>query len=466
MSLVHTLALGLSVVLLSGCAVFSADGGMDAVTSLTQQRTGQIVKRQDADGGAAAAQARVNQLLAEPLTADTAVQLALINNRGLQAALSELGVAEADRVQAGRLRNPGFSFSRLRGGSDVEIDRGVMFDLLGLLTLPIRSDIESRRFEQIKLQTVAEAVGLAADTRKAYFSAVAAQQTVQFMEQVKTSAEAGAELAQGMLRAGNFSKLDQARHQVFYADATTQVARAKHNATATREQLTRLLGLSGTHTAFKLPERLPDLPVEVPDMPNIEAQAMEQRLDVWMIRRDAEATAKALGLTQATAFVNVLDAGYINKSETGKPRANGFEISLELPLFDWNSRSRKAESLYMAALHRTADVAVRARSEVRSAYSAYRNSYDIAQRYRQEIVPLRKTISDEMLLRYNGMLSSVFELLADAREQAVSVNAAIESQRDFWLAETDLQLAINGSGSAITEMRGQSMAADHTSGKE
>jgi outer membrane protein TolC len=176
---------------------------------------------------------------------------------------------------------------------------------------------------------------------------------------------------------------------------------------------------------------------------------MTQRLDVQMAKRDVDATASALGLTKATGFINVFDAGYINKSTSGKPRENGYEISLELPIFDWGSaRTAKAEAIYMRSAHQAADTAVRAQSEVREAYSAYRISYDLARHYRDEVVPLRKRISDEVLLRYNGMLASVFELLADSREQMSSVNAAIEAQRDFWIAENRLQSAINGGGAA------------------
>jgi outer membrane protein TolC len=47
------------------------------------------------------------------------------------------------------------------------------------------------------------------------------------------------------------------------------------------------------------------------------------------------------------------------------------------------------------------------------------------------------------MLRYNGMLASTFELLADSREQLASVNASIDAQRDFWIAETNLQWAMN-----------------------
>jgi outer membrane protein TolC len=438
------LAAALLVLSLTGCASFSVDGGLDDIAALTRTRAGASVSLQTSEADTGKISAEVEELLAEPLSADNAVRIALMNNRGLRAALADVGVAEADRVQAGRLRNPGFSFSRLHG-ADNEIDRGVVFDLAGLLTLPIRSGIEARRFEQAKLQAASDVVWLAAATRRAYFNAIAAQQTRQYMEQVKTSAEAGAELARRMAKAGNFSQLDAAREQVFYADATAQLARAEHRRVATREALTRLLGLWGTNTAFKLPERLPGLPKAPKEPTDIEAQAMKQRLDVLIAKRDAEATAGALGLTRVTRFVNVLDAGYINKSQNGAPRANGYEISIELPLFDWgDAKQRKAESLYMASVSRVADTAIRARSQVREAYSAYRTSYDLARHYRDEIVPLRKKISDEMLLRYNGMLISVFELLADARDQANSVNAAIEAQRDYWLADTDLRAAISG----------------------
>lgn len=440
-----TMAAIAAACLLAGCATFSPDGGMDAVSTMTKERTGQTLARTASPSSVPA------ELLAKPLTADDAVRIALLNNKGLHASLAELGVAEADLVQASRMRNPGFHFSRLRGGDDVEIERGILFDLSGLLTIPLRSGIEQRRFEQAKLQAASQAVRLAAETRKAYFNAIAAQQTAMYAEQVSTAAQASAELAQRMARAGNWSKLDQAREQAFYAEATAQLARTKHNAAAAREQLTRLMGLWGENLAYRLPERLPDLPPAPKHIANLEAQAMKQRLDVQLARRDVEATASALGLTQATRFINVLDAGYLNKSETGSPRSNGYEVSLELPIFDWGgARSAKAESLYMQAVHRTADTAVRARSEVREAYSAYRTSYDLAKHYRDEIVPLRKKISDEVLLRYNGMLISVFELLADAREQIGSVNAAIEAQRDYWLAETHLHMAINGGSGDIT----------------
>nr|WP_315249585.1 TolC family protein [uncultured Duganella sp.] len=440
-------AVGLAALFLAGCASLSNDGGLADVSALTQARVGQAISLNKTTSN----DPNISDLLTQPLTAESAVKIALLNNPALKASFAELGVAEADFVQAGRLRNPGFSFSRVRGGGETEIDRGVMFDIAGLLTLPTRSRIEKGRYEQAKLLAAAQAVQLAADTRRAYFTAVAAQQSAAFAQQVLGAAEASAQLADSMTKVGNWSKLDQARERAFYQDAVTQLARARLEATSGREQLIRLLGLWGAQQQFHLPERLPDLPAQPQDMNNAEALAMSQRLDVLVARRDVDSTASALGLTKTTAFINVFDAGYANKSTTGAPRENGYEVSLELPIFDWGgARVARAEALYMQSVHRTTDIAVRARSEVREAYSAYRTTYDIARHYRDDVVPLRKKISDEVLLRYNGMLASVFELLADSREQLNSVNTAIETQRDFWIAESRLQSAINGGSNTDT----------------
>ena len=444
--LFHLAAGALLPLALTGCASFSSDGGFGEVERLSQERTGRTPSYQRSHEQADTARARVAELLRQPLSADSAVEIALLNNRGLQASLAELGIAEAELVRAGRLRNPSFRFGRLSGGGTVEIDRTVLFDVLGLFTMPVARQVEQGRFEHAQLRAASEVVGLAAEARKAYFDAVAAQQLVVYFRQVQEAADASGELARRMLEAGNFSKLAQMREQSFYADAIAQSARAQHRAVAARERLIRNMGLAGDdELAFKLPERLPDLPAEPAEPRDAEQTAMDKRLDVLMAKRAAEATARSLGLTKATRFVNVLDAGYRNQSNTAEARRNGYEIELELPLFDFGStRVARAEAIYMRAVNHAAQVAIDARSEVREAYSAYRSAYELAKHYRDEVVPLRKRISEENLLRYNGMLASIFELLADSREQIVSVGGAVEALRDYWLAQTDLQTAMTG----------------------
>jgi outer membrane protein TolC len=453
-------ATALASLALAGCASFSPDGGFGNVEQLTRERIGQAPSYQKTDEQAGAAKARVAELLKQPLSADSVVQIALLNNRDLQASYAELGIAESDLVRAGRLANPSFSFGRLSGNGGVEIDRAVIFDVLGLFTLPLAKQVERRRFEQAQLQAAYETVGLAGEARKAFFEAVTARQLVGYFGQVKDAADASSELARRMAAAGNFSKLARMREQSFYADATAQLARAQHQAVAARERLTRVLALGGNQLAFTLPDRLPDLPGSPAEPKDAEQTAMDKRLDVLMAKRATESTARSLGLTRTTRFINVLHAGYQNRSASGEQRSNGYEIELELPLFDFGSaRVARAEATYMQAVNRTAQVALNARSEVRESYSAYRTAYDLARHYRDEVVPLRKRISEENLLRYNGMLASVFDLLADSRDQVSSVTAAVESLRDYWVAETNLQAALTARSPGAAPRMGPAGAA-------
>jgi outer membrane protein TolC len=439
-------AIAISVLFLGGCASFSADGGFNSVQALTKERTGQNIKWVKTDEDAASVAKTIEPLLAKPLTVDDAVTIALLNNRGLQANYADLGIAESDLVQAGRIPNPTFTFGRVRRGGDLEIDRKLMLPVVSLLTMPFSAKIERRHFEQTQLRVAAEAVAVADATRRAYFSAVAAQESVKYMQQVQESAEAGAMLARKMAAAGNWSKLEQAREQGFYADATVQLARAIQTHMSEREKLTRLMGLWGDRTEFKLPDRLPALPKAPEEINDAEARAMQNRLDILMARRELSGLADSLGLTKATRFINVLDVGFLHNSYREAPqKENGYEISFEIPLFDWGTaRVNKAEAMYMQAVNRSAEMAVNARSEVRQAYFTYRSAYDIAKHYRDEVVPLKKRISDEQMLRYNGMLIGVFTLLADARDQVMSVNGAIDALRDYWIADSALKMAQTG----------------------
>lgn len=459
--MIRLAATAAATLFLAGCASFSPDGGFDRVAELTKERTGQAPVYQRSMQDTENARARVDELLKQPLTAETAVEVAFLNNRGLQASLHALGIAESELVRAGRLANPLFRFGRMReGGGVVELERSVMFNVLSLITMPVARDVERRRFEQTQLQAASDAVGLAAEARRAFYSAAATQELVKYLQQVKEAADVSNELARRMVQAGNFSKLDQMREQAFYADATSELARAQHQAVAERERLARALGLWGQQLNFKLPERLPDLPQAPAEPKDVEQTAMEKRLDVLAARRGAEATARSLGLTKSTRLVNVLELGYANRSVSGEPRANGYEVELELPLFDFGStRLARAEATYMQAVHRTAEVAVNARSEVRESYSAYRTAYDLAKHYRDEVVPLRKRISEENLLRYNGMLISVFELLADSREQVRGVTSYVQALRDFWIAHTALNTALTGRSPGVSAAAGPSTNA-------
>ncbi|MDD2161254.1 TolC family protein [Pseudomonas sp. MIL19] len=435
------------VVLLGGCASFTPDGGFTAVEQAGQQLDKQVTWVKTPEQRSQVAE-RVSELLAQPLSVEAAVQVALLNNRGLQASFDALGISEAERVQVGRIPNPGFSFGRLEKGSEVEYERGLHINLARLIAMPLTSGMEAKRFEQMQRQTSLALFELATQTRKAWYRAVAAQESLGFMQQVVDSAEAGAELVRRLVAVGNYSLLQQAQEQSFYADAGLNLIRAEQARVQTREQLTRLLGLWGEQLDFRLPERLPELPATAEPLPDVERLAMSQRLDIQAVRLDAERLASNLGLSKTTRFINVLELGVVNNRSNQEPTQRGYEISVELPLFDWSgAKVAKAEAQYRQMLNRAAETAINARSQVREAYLGYQASHDIARHYRDEVLPLRARIAEENVLQYNGMFISTFELLADARKQILAVDGYLQAQRDFWIVNADLQMAMQGAPS-------------------
>ena len=441
-----------SPLLLSGCIGFSDDGGM----SLVRDTAGAGINKQVAvlrtDEDAAAARGVIAPLLKRPLTADAAVQIALLNNRGLQAAYNELGIAEAARVQASLPPNPTFSVERLSGFAEIELEKRIIGNILAIATLPARADIAADRFRQAQLRAAEETLRVAAETRRAYYRAVASRQTIFVLAQAKSSAETATQLSRRLGESGAISKLNQAQDQVFYAEVTGQLATARQRMLSERERLVRSLGLWGGDLDFKIPDTLPSMPRRPQVLPAVEVDAVRRRIDIQVARLEIGALAKSYGLTQATRFVNLLEVAYVDKqvkerADGRKTRDTGFEVEFQIPLFDFGEvRARQAEQTYQQAINRLAEKAVNARSQAREAYRSYRATYDIAAHYRREVLPLRKVITEETLLRYNAMQVDVFALLTEVRQRTASINAGVQAQRDFWLASVDLAVSVMGGG--------------------
>ncbi len=460
--------LALTTLLLAGCATLAPEKNLADVQQLTEGRTAGVAVELQRPGRDH--EAVVTELLRQPLSAENAVRIALLNSPAVQQALVTLDLSDALRVQAGRVPNPHFSIAELAEGDKREIERALRFDLVGLLFLPWKSEWQSRQHELAKLQAAQDIARLATEVRKAWINAVAAEQSLRYLRDVQDAAEAGAELARRMTRVGNFSKLQQAREQVLVADAAAQVARAQQRAHGEREKLTRLLGLWGAQAQFTLSPRLPELPARPPAQNDVEARALRERLDVRLAVTETTYVADSLGLVKAVGYLDGMTLAYKHSSTVDgageREQKHGWELELPLPLFDWGSaRNARAEALYLQSAVRVRNVAVLARSEAREAYFGWRTAYDLARHYREEVVPLRRFIGDEMLLRYNGMLSSVWDLLGEIRQQSLSVNQALEAQRDFWLADADLQLTLTAtSPGALTQLRGSTSAAAPAAG--
>ncbi len=439
--------------LLSGCAGFSKDGGMDAVSGMTAPALNADVVALRSDDDAAEAGRTVAALLKRPLNADAAVQIALANNRELQAAYDELGIAEAVRVRASLPPSPRFELSRLAGGGGLELEARIIGNILALATLPARADVATDRFRQAQLRAIEATLRTGFEARRDYAEAVASRQIAGYLMQAQASAQAAVDLSKRLGEKGSATKLDRARHEVFYAETAARLAGARQRATAGRERLIRALGLAGGDLAFTLPASLPALPARVINAKEIETEAIRRRADLQIARLEVEALAKTYGLTNATRFVNLLEVSGTRKrvkdaaGDSTIERGMGVEFSV--PLFDFGETSvREAEAVYNQAVNRLSAKAVNVASEAREAYQQYQAASEIARRYQRDVLPLRKTISEETLLRYNAMQIDVFALLSESRERVAATVAAIEAQRDFWLADTNLKSAVLGGHAA------------------
>ena len=449
----------LAALLLSGCASFSPDGGMTVVADVASEAIRKdVISIRTADD-AERARELVGRLLRRTLTVDSAVQIALLNNRGLQASYNELALAEADMVRESLPPNPTFSIFRIVGDGALEAERQVVGNILALSTLPFRTEIARQRFQQAQLRAGEETLRLAADVRRTYFRAVAANELVGLLTEAKATAESTAQLASKLGQTGALNKLDQAREQVFYAETTADLAALRQNATSSRERLSRLLGLWGGNLDFRLPGKLPALPRRPLSLPGIEVDAVEHRVDLQIARIELAALAKSLDLTGATRFVTLLDVAGVDR-KTVDPngtafRERGFDVQFQIPIFDGGEvRVRQAAETYGQAFNRLTERAVNVRSEARDAYRIYRSTYDIATQYQREVLPLRKIISDEIQLRFGSMQDDVFAVLTEARLRIASLRAAIEAKREFWLAQSELKTAVNGgAGATQTQTR-------------
>lgn len=454
--------LALLASLLVACAEFSPDGGMDTVQSGVRREIGKdVVKIANLDD-ARRAQEQVASLLQEQLSADTAVQIALLSNRDLQATYNDLGISEAAYVQASLPKNPGISLMRYGGTGVANFEVRLIVNLLDLITLPTRTKIAAERYAQAKHAAVLATLSLAADVRRAHVRAVAAGQQVDFLDRARQTADASARLVSRLGEAGQGDQLDQAELAAFYAELSVRVGQARLTARREREALTRLMGLWGGDTGFKLPGDLPALPKQPETMEAIEVEAINRRLDLLIARHDIAALAQALKLNEATRYVSMLQLAGLFNSESANPLTNfdtainrgGVALDFDIPIFDTGeAKLRSARETYMRALNRLAGRAVNARSEARIAYDTYRGTYDIARFYESRVLPLRDVVSRQIALRYTtavntgeNMRVDLFKVLVDTRIRITAAASALDARRDFSLAEVDLQAALTFGG--------------------
>ncbi len=408
------------------------------------------------------------------ISADTAVQVALLNNRGLQASYANVGLSAAEAWQQATPENPVVSIGILGiGAAELGVYRAIegmiATNILDAKTRKQRVALAEVNFRAAQLTAVNDTLALANQTRQAWINAVAAFEVVSYLKQAKATSDAGSELASKLGETGALNKAGQAREHAFNAELAGQLAQARLNATRAKEDLTKLMGLWGTEVDYNVPDALPALPRSVGRISNVEGKALRNRVDLRVAKLGLEAQAAAFELTDQTRLVTDLEliAGFETEreaedGETKTETTPQVELEFAIPIYDTGkARMRKAELMYLQAANVLAERAVNVRSEARGAESSYLASYKIARHYRDVLVPLRNTVEEEGLLSYNGMITNTFELLTDVREKLSASLEAANAKREFFMAQADLTAAIygGGSGSAGAGGEGATLAA-------
>jgi cobalt-zinc-cadmium efflux system outer membrane protein len=439
----------LGLAILAGCATPDPRAPLPAVQQQLGSRDELTVTWPESAAERRTADATVQTLLQGELTTDTAVQIALLNNRRLRATFADLGVSEADLAAAGRLHNPAFAASvrwpdRSPRGPNVEFS--LVADLLDDLLIPLRKKFAREQLAQAVRRVAQEVLALAADVRTAVYTAEARQLFWARLSVVADVNAAAADLAQRQYDAGNINQLELAGLQLAASQAQLEVARTDAQFQTDREKINRLLGLSGVQAGWKLEASLPALPREDPPLAQLEDSAVARRLDLALAKSRATLAASAYDLKRRTRLLPAgVSLGLDTERESRGDHLTGPRLELALPLFDQGQADlvRLGAETHRAQANAEA-LAIEIRSEVRETHAALLAARATAVTYEHIILPQRKLILRETLLHYNAMQKSNYELLAAKERELVAERDGVEARRDYWIARVRLETALGG----------------------
>ena len=450
------------LVVAGGCAKPERDAGFEDVHRNVADRIGHEVRWNrgtDEDEQAASA---VRGLLRRELDANAAVQVALLSNRDIQATYEQLGVAQADLVQAGLLRNPIFVgdlwFFKYGGNFELSITQ----NFIDVFLVGLRKRAAAAAFQASKARVTNAVINLAADARAAFYTYQAAAQTLEMRRSIAAATRSASELAERINAAGNMTDLDLHNERALAAQSQLDLTASEAAVVEARERLNELMGLSGPDTGWTAPARLPDLPAAEASADGIEERAVAESLDLEAAARDVDAARERLGMARPMAVFGDSDVGFTTQAESGGTWGYGPAFSLPIPLFDQGTpAAARAAAELRAAQQRQAALAVRVRARTRAAVARALAARSRARQYKLDVLPLRQQIVEETHREYNGMLVGTFQLLTAKQQQIEAGRQSIEALRDYWLARTELDRLVGGrlppAGAAATAPAATSM---------
>jgi cobalt-zinc-cadmium efflux system outer membrane protein len=433
--------------LVGGCTKVTGEAGFGDVQKLTSDRGATRIHWHQGGAEDAEADAAVKRMLTGELTADQAVQIALLRNPRLQATYEDLSVAQADLVQAGLLSNPIFDgeFKFHESGGGLAFEGGVVQTFIELLQLPMRRRIAAGQFEAAKLRVAGAVLDLAHQTRQAFYSLQAQQQVLEMRRTVLSAAEASYIVSKRLREAGNITELDLATERAEYEQAKVDFAAAEAAALANRERLSALMGLWGQDVSWKIGDRLPELPKQEIPLEYAERQAVANSLDLAVFRGQATTARRQLGLVRPFALLGEVEAGVAAEHSEEEGWAIGPSVSLPIPVFDQGqARTASAQAELRRARQLHAATAIDVRAETRAAAIRLRAARERAEYLRNVVLPVRQKMVDEAQKQFNGMQIGVFQLLQARRQQIEAGSQYVEALRDYWLVRAGLQQLMSG----------------------
>ncbi|MDO9452166.1 MAG: TolC family protein [Stagnimonas sp.] len=432
-------ALFVATALLTACAGLPADGGRAEVGALTAAH-GRALPSGDAE-------ALTQRLLAEPITADAAVTLALLNSPTVRLAAARLGMAAASVYDAARLSNPGLSMARLSSNDAAavqpQLSFGLAFQFTELLFLSQRKAAATAESDAVKLEVADAVMALAAETEAAWYRAAAARQSAALQATLARGARASATLAQRFADAGNLNARALALQQAAATEAEIAADAARAEAAQQHSTLNARMGLPVARDGWVLAEGLPAPAATEPTLAEVQVLAVDARLDIAAAQRRAQAVAQATGLARSTRLLGPLEIGVEYERETDGSRLLGPTLALELPLFNWGAGRAARAAAQLEEAEAELDMRViDAGNAVKSTHGALLAARARVDRYREALIPAHEQVLAEMQREQNYMLIGVFELLAARRETSAVYVQYLDAVRDYWLARTALAQAV------------------------
>ncbi len=432
-----------AILVTSVCSAASLDQSFGDVSNTVLSRTGKRVQWNRGTPQDAAAEAYVRSLLKRPLTANAAVQVALLNNHELQATYEEIGIAQADVIEAGLLRNPLFSIERRFPGQALEIE--LLTQFIDILFLPIRKRAAKAQLEAAKSRVGNEILKTAAEVRAAFYEHQGNLQLGDLGVEVEKAAAASAEAALQLHQAGNTRDLDLANEEAMHVQAKLDLAKGQALAIESREKLNKLIGAWGEQTNWTIAPRLPDPPRKEVGVARLESRAIEQRLDLAALRYEALGQAQSLGFARFQEVAQQFEIGGHYVREIPGEHSTGPSIRIPIPLFNFGQGVKaRGEAKLRQLQQRYLGLAVQIRSDVRIARDRMLNARAIVDYSQGTALPLRRRVIEESQLQYNAMQVSLSDLLRAKQEEVNAARQSVEAQRDYWIARAELEKAVGG----------------------